>query len=56
MEDVTEKEISDVFSEVAKDFVTSATNDSSLGYYVYDNINSLVKILFIDKENITVII
>ena len=56
MDGVTEKEIADLFASAAREFVVAATDDASLGNYMYDNVKSLVKILFIDKENITVII
>ena len=56
MDGVTEKEIADVFASAAREFILTVTNDAALGNYMYDNVRSLAKILFIDKENITIII
>ena len=56
MDGVTEKEIADLFAEAAREFILTATSDASLSSYMYDNVRSLAKILFIDKENITIII
>lgn len=56
MDGVTEKEISDVFTAAAREFILQVSNDDSLANYARDNIKSLIKILFIDRENITVII
>ncbi len=56
MFDVSEKEITDIFSSAVKEFIITKTNDESLANYAKENITSLVKILFIDKENLTIII
>lgn len=56
MDGVTEKEIIDIFSSAAKEFIISKTNDENLANYARDNITSLVKILFIDKDKLTIII
>lgn len=56
MYDVTEKEIIDIFSSAVREFILSKTNDESLANYARDNITTLVKILFIGNERLTIII
>lgn len=56
MDGATEKEIYDILGSAVKDFIALKSGDSSLASYAKDNIKSLAKILFIDKENFTVII
>ena len=56
MDGVTEKEIYDILGSAVKDFVTLKSGDASLASYAKENIKSLAKILFIDKDNFTVII
>ena len=56
MDGVTENEIYDVLSTAVRDFVSINTNDASLANCAKENIKSLAKILFIDKQSFTVII
>ena len=56
LDGVTENEIYDVLGTAVRDFVSINANDENLGNCAKENIKSLAKILFIDKQSFTVII